>query len=87
MRRLLRIIAVLLPAVFLCAFFTPTAPAQAQELGSTCVTVTSQNNWHGTICAVVNLDDALADQWGQALITFSVRWALYMKYSSPAAST
>jgi hypothetical protein len=73
MRRLSRIIAVLLPAVFLCAFFTPTTPAQARELGNTCVTVTSQNNWHGTICAIVNLDDALADQWGQALITFSVR--------------
>jgi hypothetical protein len=73
MHRLLRIISVLLPAVFLCAFFMPASPAQARQLGNTCVGVTSQNNWHGTICAIVNLDDARADQWGQALITFSVR--------------
>jgi hypothetical protein len=73
MRRLLRIISVLLPAVFVCAFFAPAMPAQARQLGNTCVGVTSQNNWHGTICAIVNEDDARADVYAQALITFSVK--------------
>ena len=73
MRRLLRVISVLLPAVFLCAFLTSATPAQARQLGNTCVGVTSQNNWHGTICAIVNEDDARGDIYAQALITFSVK--------------
>jgi hypothetical protein len=81
MHKLSRIIPALLPAVFLCAFFTPATPAQAVpqapnvpdlHAGSTCVSVSSQNNWRGTICAIINEDDALADDWAQALITFTI---------------
>lgn len=52
-------------------------------VGEKCVGVTSQNNWHGTICAIANLDDARADQYAQALITFSVKsGSIYEVFSS-----
>lgn len=49
-----------------------TAPARAVHAGTHCVGVSSQNNWKGTICAIVNQDDAALDFDDQALITFSI---------------
>jgi hypothetical protein len=49
----------------------PGAVPQIQE-GKICKTVSSSGNWHGTICAIVNFDDAKGDIPTQALISFSV---------------
>jgi len=81
MHKLLRTIPAL-SAALLCALLMPTAPAQAMpqapsvpegHVGNHCVGVVSQNNWHGTICSIVNENDARDDDWTQALITFSIR--------------
>jgi hypothetical protein len=78
MRKLLGIIPAL-SSVFLCALLIPATSAQATphvpelQSGKVCVNVSSQNNWQGTICAIVNEDDMLYDEFAQALITFSIR--------------
>lgn len=41
--------------------------------GSVCKNVKSSGNWNGTICAIVNLNDATLWTTGQALITYSIR--------------
>jgi hypothetical protein len=40
---------------------------------SVCKNVKSSGNWNGTICAIVNLDDATGWTTGQALITYSIK--------------
>ena len=40
---------------------------------SVCKNVKSSGNWNGTICAIVNLNDATGWTTGQALITYSIR--------------
>jgi len=72
MRKLFRIVPVL-SAMLLYVVFMPPTPAHAMQAGGDCVNVASQNNWQGTICAIVNEDDALDDTYAQALITFSIR--------------
>src|SRR5882672_8172677 len=41
--------------------------------GEVCKNVKSSGNWNGTICAMVNLNDATGWTTAQALITFSIR--------------
>lgn len=41
--------------------------------GQHCKTLHSPQNWAVTICVITNADDALADQWDQALVTFQIR--------------
>lgn len=57
-----RLLALLLSSALLLSvvFMFPMsaqgkAPTRAAQEGSHCVSVTSQNNWKGTICAIVNL--------------------------------
>lgn len=53
----------------------PAAPAtpQLHYAGANCKTVSSPQNWKARICVITNADDALADQWDQTLVTFTIR--------------
>lgn len=43
------------------------------DAGQKCVTISSQNNWKATICAITNADDQTAEQSSQALITYTIK--------------
>jgi hypothetical protein len=50
-----------------------TVNVPQMHTGSVCKNVTSSGNWNGTICAIVNLNDATLWTTGQALVTYSIR--------------
>jgi hypothetical protein len=41
--------------------------------GENCKTIHSKNNWTARICVITNADDALGDQWDQALVTYTIK--------------
>jgi hypothetical protein len=41
--------------------------------GQNCKTIHSQKNYTARICVITNADDALADQYDQALVTYTIK--------------
>lgn len=82
MRRVLPLLAFLMPAVAACPISAQVASSAnsettvnavpQQHFESHCVTVITPHNWKGQICAIVNTNDAVAGNQQQALITFKV---------------
>lgn len=71
-----RALKVLPAAALACCLVGAVVPGTASALhyaGQKCVYIYSQNDWRATVCVITNADDALAEQWDQSLVTYSVR--------------